>query len=303
MANNVALVVIFNHRYDNNIEKLEAIYSGRFTNIYYLIPFYDGNRSDVIPVYENSYYYQGYIAQGYKSYYKEEYSHYFFIADDLILNPLINEGNFMQHLKLNEKSCFIPEILSLHNIHGSANTRYGFNYTNKKWGVEAVNEIPSYEEAMSAFDKFGLKIQPLSHNQAFEKQDNYENFKDLVKVVIGKKKPAKRYYDLSYPLVNAFSDMLVITKKVIKKFSHYCGAFAANELFVELAIPTALVFTAEAISTENDLELHGKYLHTEQELKELDRFNNKLSDLLTSFPAGYLYLHPVKLSQWKNDII
>lgn len=250
MENNIALIIIFNHRYDNNIEKLEAIYKGRFKNIYYLIPFYDGNKSNVIPVYENSYFYQGYIAQGYTSYFKEEYSHYFFVADDMILNPVINENNFMHHLKLNETSCFIPELLSLHKIHGSANTRYAFNYTIKRWGVEAVNEIPSYEEVMVAFDKFSLQVKPLSYNQAFEKQNIYEKIKGLIKVGIGKKKPIKKFYDLSYPLVNAFSDMLVITKKTIKKFSHYCGVFAATELFVEMAIPTALVFTAEAISTE-----------------------------------------------------
>ena len=303
MEDKVALIIIFNHRYDNNIEKLEAIYKGRFRNIYYLIPFYDGNKSNVIPVYENSYYYQGYIAQGYASYFKEEYSHYFFVADDMVLNPVINEGNFRQHLKMDEISCFIPELLSLHKIHGSANTRYAFNYTHKKWGVEARDEMPTYDEAMVAFDKFGLELKPLSHKQAFEQQNGYEKIKGLIKVGIGKKKPAKKFYDLSYPLVNAFSDMLVVTKKTIKKFSHYCGVFAATELFVEIAIPTALVFTAEAISTEKDLELHGKYLHTEQELKELDRFNNKLSDLLGNFPPGYLYLHPVKLSKWKNDII
>lgn len=36
MENKVALIVVFNHRYDNNIEKSEAIYTGRFRNIYCL---------------------------------------------------------------------------------------------------------------------------------------------------------------------------------------------------------------------------------------------------------------------------
>jgi len=55
-----ALILIYNHRYDKNIEILEKIYSKRFSVIFHLVPFYDGNRDNVIPVYENSYYFEGY---------------------------------------------------------------------------------------------------------------------------------------------------------------------------------------------------------------------------------------------------
>ena len=59
----VALIIIYNHQYIKNIEITERIYNGKFSNIYHLVPFYHGVRSNVIPVYDNSHYFQGYVAQ------------------------------------------------------------------------------------------------------------------------------------------------------------------------------------------------------------------------------------------------
>ena len=96
----VALIIIYNHRYEKNIDVLERIYRGRFTDIFHLMPFYTGNKKNVIPVYENSMYFQGYVSQGLKAIFDEKYSHYLFVADDLILNPVINEATYEQYLKL-----------------------------------------------------------------------------------------------------------------------------------------------------------------------------------------------------------
>lgn len=84
MKSKVALIIIYNHRYDKNIEVLENLYKTRFSNIYHLIPFYDGDKENVIAVYENSYRFQGYISQAFRTFYKDMYDHYFFVADDLM---------------------------------------------------------------------------------------------------------------------------------------------------------------------------------------------------------------------------
>lgn len=44
VASDVALIVVYNHRYDRNIEVVERIYAGRFSNIFHLVPFYDGTK-------------------------------------------------------------------------------------------------------------------------------------------------------------------------------------------------------------------------------------------------------------------
>ncbi len=295
----IALIIVFNHRYDKNIQTLEAIYHGRFQHIYFIIPFYDGDLPNVIPVYENSYYYEGYIAQAYKSYFKEEYSHYFFIADDMMLNPVINENNMLEHLKMNHASSFLPDIRSIHQLQHKRNIRYAYEFDIRRWGVEATNEVPSYNDALKALKRFNFEIRPLKYNEIYDKENLFDKIKRLIKSFTGKKES----YELSYPLVGAYSDLVVVSKKSIWKFAHYCGVFAAADLFVEIAIPTALVLSAETISQEKNLEFQGKYLWSRQELKELDQFNNNLSDLLKNFPSGYLYLHPVKLSGWNNDVL
>lgn len=285
MKKEVALIIIYNHRYDKNIEILERLYSQRFSNIFHLMPFYDGDRENVISVYENSYYFQGYISQGLDKYFDEKYSHYFFIADDLMINPLINENNYIEYFNLDKKTSFISGFITLHERKKFwPRVREAYEYKPDKRGLEIINELPSYGEAIERFDKFNLKIQPLSVNQI------YRNVTHSIS--------KESIYELSYPLVGSYSDIVVISADYIKQFCHYCGVFAASDLFVELAIPTALVLAVEKIVTEKDLCLQGKALWTSDDYEELTQYNKNLTLLLSDFPKNYLYLHPVKLSEW-----
>ena len=88
---------------------VERIYKDRFSVIFHLVPFYTGTKRNVIPVYENSYYFQGYVAQGFR-HFEGAYRHYFFIADDMILNPAIDEHNYATLFDLDEASGFLPEL-------------------------------------------------------------------------------------------------------------------------------------------------------------------------------------------------
>ena len=45
------MIVIYNHNYEDNIERIEKIYSGKFNDIFHLISYYTGNREKVIRVY------------------------------------------------------------------------------------------------------------------------------------------------------------------------------------------------------------------------------------------------------------
>ena len=98
--------------------------------------------------------------------------------------------------------------------------------------------------------------------------------------------------------MGAYSDLLVINKHSFPQFARYCGLFAASELFVELAIPTALVFSSKNIVTESDTTRSGR-AYWGDEVKELGVFEFKLNNLLANFPDEKLYIHPVKLSEWK----
>ena len=303
--NKVVLIIIYNHQYNKNIDILENIYRSRFSNIYHLVPFYNGEKQNVIPVYEGSYYFQGYISQGFKSYFKEEYTHYFFVADDLLLNPIINENNYAEHLKLNTNTCFIPGFITLHERKDQW-TRLGdaFRWNINFSGVEAKNQLPDYETALLKFKKFDLAIKPLSFNQIWQKPTSIKSLGNRVSenciyvYRYFKNKIKKKSYPLSYPMVGGYSDIFVVSSDAVKEFCHFCGVFAATELFVEIALPTSLALSAKEIVTEKDLKLHGKALWTEEELKELDKYEWSLKKFLAEFPSNYLYVHPVKLSKW-----
>jgi hypothetical protein len=294
-----ALVIIYNHRYDKNIEILEAVYGPRFSHIYHLMPFYDGEKANVIPVYEKSYCFQGYIAQGLQRYFQVEYPHYIFVADDLVLNPIIDEHNYSDHFHLQHGTSFVPKFLSLHDATPGwpwPRVREAVGYRLNTRAVEAVNELPSYDDALKAFRKFGLEIKPLRFGQVFSPSNVFDFFWQLLLRLTCC--VTRKTYTLSYPLVGSYSDLVIVSAQCIKQFCHYCGVFAATDLFVELAVPTALVLSSLEIVTEDDLTLRGKPLWTQEDKKELLQFKQQLRSLLAGFPSHYLYLHPIKLSQW-----
>lgn len=309
--NKVALIIIYNHQFNSNIATLERIYKDRFANIFHLVPFYSGNKPNVIPVYECSYYFQGYVSQGLKSYFKEEYEHYFFVADDMVLNPIINEGNYKQHLKLEPETSFIPSLDSLHDLKSPEDwwmrTEDAYRWDISRKGVEATTQLPAYNEALEKFKKFGLSLQPLQFNQIWKTPRSFGDFKTMIKndffyylrrfsSILNRKK-----YNLPYPIVGSYSDIFVVSGTTIKEFCHYCGVFAATELFVELAIPTALVLSSNDLRTENEIKLQGKCLWREA-IQELDVYENSLHKLTAEFPINYLYLHPIKLSKWNTEL-
>ena len=300
----VALIIIYNHQFNKNIEILENIYSGRFSNIYHLMPFFTGVKRNVIPVYGNSYYFQGYIAQGFKIFFKKEFKYYFFIADDLFLNPSINEKNYTEYFKLNNHNSFLPGLITIHEVNKYWNrVKEAYRYSQYVAGVEIKNLLPSYDESVEMFKNHGLKLGGLKYEQIHKryKPSDIYSLKALLNWLLNKfKRIANRnkLYNLQYPLVGAYSDITIVDSATIKLFSHYCGLFASTNLFVELGLPSALVLSSTAIITEKDLNFQGKALWTKQDFELLNRFDNKLNRLIENFPKETLYIHPIKLSNW-----
>ena len=309
----VALIIIYNHQYNKNIEIIEEIYGERFSAIYHLVPFYSGEKPNVIPIYENSLYFQGYVAQGLKIYFKETYNHYFFIADDLMLNPIINENNYMEYFDLDKHSCFLPYLLPLHkHKNGWPRIYDAFHYCIKVDGVETENQLPNYESAIQKIEIHGLQIKPLKFDQIYAKTTFPTSLNDsslwtyckLLRAYflynIRRLKNRNKAHYLSYPLIGNYSDIFIVNAADIKQFCHYCGVFAATRLHVEIAMPTSMVLSAEKIVTEKNLTLKGKALWTKDDYQILNKYKNSLSLLMADFPKNLLYLHPVKLSKWEK---
>lgn len=292
--NKTALLVVYNHRYDNNIPLVEKLYNERFANIYHLVPFYDGNTENVIPVYESSYQFQSFISQAYQHLKHKNFTHYFIIADDLVLNPNINEQNLLEKLEVKADECWLPtDFIVLQEKHYGLwpHIFNGLTFKTSSHGAEVSSILPDINYAESKFrqqrlptGKIPLKvfIPWYRSNLRVNGQNIIQN---LLAVIFGRK--------LSYPLVGGYSDTFLVTADTMPAFAKYCGAFAATNLFVELAIPTSMVLSADKLKIGNNEQVADN-----TKGKGLEKYAYSLPALLNSFPDCQ-YLHPIKLSKWK----
>jgi hypothetical protein len=323
-SSNPCLVIIFNHRYDKNIAILEKLYSNRFDNIFFLVPFYDGANPRVIPVYESSFYFQGYIAQGFKLFYRPEFTHYIFIGDDLILNPLLNQDNYAELIGLNQYTSYAPELVTLDGrvrgllpkserqqpekqfwTHAIEAVTF---YSNRK-GSETQKELPTYEDAIKKFKQAGIEIKPIKYKDVFGPIKYSKDIQVLTKLIKSfwtyfvawrhLKVPGHRNeLKLEYPLVYGYSDVVIVSSLSIERFCQFCGVFSSMGLFVEMAIPTALVLTGGHIITDQEAKLYGEALWGEDIATLEKKHNLSLDNMLNDFPVSQLYYHPIKLSRW-----
>ena len=299
MDTKIALLIIYNHRYDKNISRINQIYLGRFEHIYHIMPFYDGELENVIPVYDNSFQFQGYICQAYQHLKDKGFTHFVAVADDMVINPALNASNFFELTGIDYNSCFIHELNDSVTV-------------NKKWwhtkdiirfsvfhrGSELDNILPTTEQAIKAFSEHGYKTRLVPEWPYSNVKRSIKEFLLLIRRMIWYRIFGQVYY--RYPLMGGYSDMIVVPAEIMPHFCQYCGAFTAARLFVEVAIPTAMVLCSPKIQTIANIKMNKSLL--------LPRDNNKnflpacefsYKKLVELFPADMLYIHPVKLSKWK----
>jgi hypothetical protein len=348
----VGLVIIFNHNYPDNLPILKRIYSDRFSIIKCIIPFYRGNDPDVITVYDSSFYFQGYVAQAWKILETLSCDTFLFIADDLLLNPIINEYNCSHVFALKPHGSWVSALWELHPFnHYWRRCKEAVEYKPEARGAEFKDSLPSFEDALQLMAAHGLQptaaplravtyTPPKSSNAdiatvvsspKLSLLDRYYppailrglwvTIKHCVTMLFGQRKATMGHLEqkwnsampdrlatnpslinetraLHYPLVGSYSDIFVVSRDTMPTFAHYCGVFSVSRLHVELAIPTALALATTCISTESDTTLKGKALWTPECKSILAPYNNSLSQLLGDFPQDFIYLHPIKLSQW-----
>jgi hypothetical protein len=286
--------------------------------------------TDVIPVFENSHYFQGYLAQGFHRFYNEDFDQYFFVADDMIINPAINENNYTSFFKISDNDNYTPQIFNLHNLANSHTfnfdkfivngkttyhwfyTRSMLNFSVNKRGVECAKDLPSIEEARSILAQQGFPIQPLQFSDVSDNINWKASPIDTLKRTFRRVKKAKLWgkkIELNYPVVAGYSDIVIVNKATIHKFIQYCGMFASLDLWVEIALPTALLLASNnKVLTEIETGQRGILYWNDnpealkQYQDDMNSYEYKLSKIMSGFPKDKLYMHPVKLSKWVNDL-
>lgn len=292
------LVVIFNHRYEKNLSTLRRIYGNRFSEIRFLMPFYLGGEQDVIPVYDTSYYFQGFVAQAYARLMEMDVEYFFFIADDLVIHPEIDEWNAAEKLGLSqEKEIFIPGIAAL-NREGAFAWPH-MKSSSRPFAVPGMawrNELPSKEDAFVLFREFmGMEYPREYSDELFQGCSCSEEDKKFFFERNGGTR------EVPYPLVHGYSDIFAVKKTSLEKVAHMFGIFASMNMFVEIAVPTAVVLTVKKsnISFMECSEFaYCTILWGEDRLRVEREYGRDINCLINRFPADCLFIHPVKLSRW-----
>jgi len=305
----ICLVVIFNYRFDQNLDKLEKLYSSRFSNRYYLMPFYDGDIPNVIPVYENCSYFQGYFAQGLPHFYNDNFTHYVFIADDLILNPLVNEKNIVTKLHIDNNSAYLPRRQPLNTIsnywmHTISSINALKNAQAKHYPFEGLlDELPTFDEAATLLERHGIDFQ--NHKISFSNLWTHlsGNLDLLHKLWVFIKYSVENRFNyrsvrLPYPLLRGYSDFVVVPAESIMKFSKFCGVFSSMQLFVETAIPTALYLSCKSIKMQHQHFMGLEFWDKNELSKVAQECNYNVNILFEKFNS-FLHIHPVKLTKWE----
>ena len=316
MTNKVCLVIFFNHRYEKNIPKLYKYYAYRFDSIKIIMPFYkDPSDSRVLRVYGNSWHFQDYFRQAYQELVEEKAAYYIFVGDDCLLNPVINQENIINLLRLHSDSNFISDIQPLAPLSLSWK-----NFTEEKIGfstpgVEYFKELPGKELALRQIKKHKifsemqdeqfLVYQSLSKFCERAKNDFesliYHLFKQKVRLPL--KLFPKVTRELKFPLLKGYSDFLIVNKDSLEEFVHLCGIYSSMHMFAEIAIPTALALSCNNLVTLEDTQFQAKAYWSDfrkTDLEELKKqLNGDVSKLFEGERNNYLWIHPIKFSIWE----
>lgn len=315
----VALCILFNHNYEKNLPKLDAIYKNRFKNLFYIMPFYQGEREDVIAVYENSYHFQGYIANALDKIKSDKYDHYLIIGDDLLINPQLNENNYKEFFEVTTEEAFIPGIFLMNDATEKgpyrpsapywAYIKDAVQFKIKQPGIEVNRFLPSAEEAKELIERHGYTYTDKAPAQLFyrkpllkfnNKKELRQNLYSLGRFFLNIKFIVSSKWRITYPMVGSYSDCVLIPNKYVKPFIKYCGIFTALRLFVEVAIPTALAFACPKIVMEKIMKNKGKTYWVDEIPVFEAEYKNSLNYLTNNFPEDTLYIHPVKLSKFNT---
>ncbi|MDR3245025.1 MAG: hypothetical protein LBT50_01170 [Prevotellaceae bacterium] len=304
MKTKIVLLVIYNHQYDKNIPKIEQLYKGKFSHLYHVVPFYEGAQENVLAVYESSFRFQSYIAQAYQQIVRMgQYTHYFITSDDALMNPNISENTLFSFLNIDEQTSYIKDFRDIRQKLPWSQVYVPLLYKIKQKGVEVSDILPSKQQAEIKFIEHGLAIPyKVKYSRLLFYPLWYFYHKWARNVVVSSKMLLKftfRNRKIKYPLVWGGADYALIPASVMPKFCTYCGTFAATGLFVEYAVPTALVLSADKIVTDEIIGKHSIF-NDNAKITEIEKqFGFNLGELIENFPENVPFIHPVKLSKWK----
>ena len=297
----IGLIIIFNHAFEANLPRLDALYANRFAGVHYLMPFYCGPRADVSPTFQSSHQFQGGIAEAGRTITAGGYDHYLFVGDDLILRGDLNESTITSALGLDANTGYIKELLPLGKTKRDwTHALSALRALKKNRFVEFEAWLPDRRAAEEQLRAARVAAPDLHARELWPRlwqswrHDRKPVFLDNLLYVMHHHRCGLP----RLPLLAAYSDLVAVPAAAMTSFCALCGVFAAMGMFVEVAIPTALALSCQRVHTEADIARHGREIWDAAECETLLATHHfSLESLLDAMPSELLYIHPIKLSR------
>jgi hypothetical protein len=322
------LVIIFNHPYPSNIAKLKQIYARRFARVVFLLPLEEMNDPDVYTVYRGSYSFQGFIADAQQFLSSIDADFFVFAGDDLLINPNFDERKIYDRLRVDKFDGYIPQFRSLSLQ--SVKIGDGVDASGTNWGGDgrglwfwtervlsriypqkpglfgagcesAWRYLPARKEALDKFAAFGINtlVSPKARPASSPVRQYASRVLHSIKSKLRGNTDPWQQQDLPYPLAYGISDFFVVRRDALTRFSRYCGVLAALDIFVEAAIPTALLLACDQLGTGSDTSLRCKWTFTPSNVSNGAQTTLDYASICREFEDDLLFIHPVKFSQMK----
>lgn len=322
-----ALVVLFNHNYEKNIPVIKKLYKNRFSQIKILMPFYYGDDEDVIHVYGNSFVFHTYIAQAKEKLMQMDCDDFLIIGDDLLLNPELCENNIHEKLAMPNGAFYIDAVEDVSKCDYNRPVLEASRFSPYFPGLDgsANRCVPGFDEALQILQSKNLiSFTRLSRWKPFYPlfkkgwiknfRENYKIFKARVWHFLKVLQYKIRAVDMPYPYVFGYSDILMIPREKMLAWCSYLEVFATWNMFVEMAIPTAMMLLPETtVCFANQTRYKTGNVWYPQNPRHFDYISSIINkvvedsatpdELASKFPMEYLYLHPVKLSRYNKSQI
>lgn len=312
----IAIVWIFNYDMPDNIKKLKAIYSKKFSNMWFALPHCEFNYEEhIFPYNSHSYYFENAFYKFSEIQLPENIKTIIFIGDDVLLNPSINENNILKKLNLNDDEAFVQNAFPYSNyMLYSGITKGNFPSRDISRTIYTLNQkielFSKMDDENNSHNKFlqlfsGFSIQSLVDDKAIQnfinKKMNIDNMLNCSNCMSDKFKTL---------LTVCISDFLIVPRISLNKFGKYAKIYGENKIFVEYATLPCLLHAIEPkkIKSFCTQPIFFRFF-AENFINQYNQFdpykyfskcihNIDIKDVLSKFPKDLFGIHQVKLSKY-----
>lgn len=305
-----SVCVIFNHPFPSNIPILRSILKSRFDFVTFVIPNYRSDEDDVITTYRGSYTFQGMIVDAYPKLKEQDADFYFFVQDDVFLNPLYTGEELIDKINLSQGESFLPGFAPL----GGDISKWAWSakvvaqFTKPMellYGSGAENPLKFMPDAEMLSQKlesvYGIKNIEFTHENRHVFEQRVYDTKDL-SIINGcameflsdylfASQSVNNKIDIGYPFVHGMSDFFVASKDIMNELVHTLGVLSTFLVFAEVAIPTALAACSQKVIFLNDVKMNIEWIW------DTSRDSINAAKVIEDFKNNTLLIHPVKLSK------